>query len=298
MSLTSEQAGQVYAFDEFRLDPAERVLTRGGEAVALTPKAFDTLLVLVSNSGRLVEKARLLDEVWPDTFVEEKTLAQNIFLLRKALGADRAGGQYIQTVPRHGYRFVADVRAVRREEVTSSSSPAPVAADDVAVEESGARAPETVGLKPPPGVVLPAPRGARTTTTSGRPLIFFGLLRRCRRWAFFLLAGLVAAVGVLFGLRDEAADRFQRMKIANLTVPKDCKLRRVKYLNNVIEQDHRFVKKRVRASQCFKRFHTAERTLEGVEAVNMMRKGQVKRLAGRDARGQATFVASLSGIVA
>jgi len=81
-------------------------------------------------------------------------------------------------------------------------------------------------------------------------------------------------------------------------VPKDCKLRRVKYLNNVIEQDHRFIKKKVRASQCFKSSHTAERTLEGIEAVNMMRKGQVKRLAGSDARGQATFVASLFGIAA
>ena len=81
-------------------------------------------------------------------------------------------------------------------------------------------------------------------------------------------------------------------------VPKDCKLRRVKYLNNVIEQDHRFIKKKVRASQCFKSFQTAERTLEGIEAVNMIRKGQVKRLAGSDARGQATFVASLFGITA
>jgi transposase-like protein len=83
-----------------------------------------------------------------------------------------------------------------------------------------------------------------------------------------------------------------------LTVPKDCKLRRVKYLNNVSEQDHRFIKKKVRASQCFKRFQTAERTLEGIEAVNMLRKGQVKRLTGSDARGQATFVASLFGIAA
>lgn len=81
-------------------------------------------------------------------------------------------------------------------------------------------------------------------------------------------------------------------------VPKDCKLRRVKYLNNVIEQDHRFVKKKVRASQCFKRFHTAERTLEGIEAVNMIRKGQVKRLAGSDAQGQARFVSSLFGVTA
>ena len=72
----------------------------------------------------------------------------------------------------------------------------------------------------------------------------------------------------------------------------------MKYLNNVIEQDHRFIKKKVRASQCFKRFHTAERTLEGIESINMMRKGQVKRLAGSDARGQATFVASLFGIAA
>jgi IS6 family transposase len=81
-------------------------------------------------------------------------------------------------------------------------------------------------------------------------------------------------------------------------VPKDCKLRRVKYLNNVIEQDHRFIKKKVRASQCFKRFHTAERTLEGIEAVNMMRKGQVTRLDGKDAMGQAKFVESLFGVAA
>jgi transposase-like protein len=80
---------------------------------------------------------------------------------------------------------------------------------------------------------------------------------------------------------------------AECVVPRDCKLGRVKYLNNVIEQDHRFVKKKVRASQCFKRLHTAERTLEGIEAMNMMRKGQVKRLSGNDARGQVKFVSSL-----
>jgi IS6 family transposase len=81
-------------------------------------------------------------------------------------------------------------------------------------------------------------------------------------------------------------------------LPKDCTLRRVKYLNNIIEQDHRFVKKKVRASQCFKTFHTAERTLEGIEAINMMRKGQVKRLSGVDIQGQVKFIASLSQIAA
>lgn len=85
---------------------------------------------------------------------------------------------------------------------------------------------------------------------------------------------------------------------AERIVPQDCKLRRVKYLNNVIEQDHRFIKKKVRASQCFKSFHTAERTLEGIEAMHMMRKGQVKRLDGRDTMGQAKFVASLFQIAA
>lgn len=81
-------------------------------------------------------------------------------------------------------------------------------------------------------------------------------------------------------------------------LPKDCKLWRVKYLKNIIEQDHRFIKKKARASQCFKRFHTAERTLEGIKAMNMMRKGQVKRLVGNDAQGQSKFVASLFGIAA
>jgi IS6 family transposase len=76
-------------------------------------------------------------------------------------------------------------------------------------------------------------------------------------------------------------------------LPGDCTLRRVQYLNNIIEQEHRFIKKKVRASQCFKSFHPAERTLEGIEAMNMMRKGQVKRLSGNDAQGQAKYVLSL-----
>ncbi len=72
----------------------------------------------------------------------------------------------------------------------------------------------------------------------------------------------------------------------------------MKYLNNVIEQDHRFFKKKVRAAQCFKSFHTAERTLEGIEAVNMIRKGQVKRLGGQDVMGHAKFVATLFRLAA
>jgi transposase-like protein len=81
-------------------------------------------------------------------------------------------------------------------------------------------------------------------------------------------------------------------------LPSDCKLRRVKYLNNVIEQDHRAIRRRWRAMQVFRSFHTAERTLEGVEALHLMRKGQIKRLDGRDSAAQAKFVESLFGVAA
>ena len=81
-------------------------------------------------------------------------------------------------------------------------------------------------------------------------------------------------------------------------LPFDCKLRRVKYLNKIIEQDRRFLKKRVRAAQCFKTFGTAERTLAGMEAISMLRKEQVKRLSRSDAGGQAKFVTSFFHVAA
>ncbi|MDQ3848586.1 MAG: IS6 family transposase [Thermoproteota archaeon] len=81
-------------------------------------------------------------------------------------------------------------------------------------------------------------------------------------------------------------------------LPHDCKLRRVKYLNNIIEQDHRFIKKRVRACLGYRSFDTAERTLQGVEAMNMMRKGQVKKLNGSNTMGQAKFIQSLFQVAA
>ena len=81
-------------------------------------------------------------------------------------------------------------------------------------------------------------------------------------------------------------------------IPFDCRLRRTKYLTNVVEQDHRFVRRRWRAMQTFHSFHTAERTIEGIEALHMLHKGQVKRLNGKDAAGQAKFVQSLFGVAA
>jgi len=103
-----------YEFDEFRLDPSERLLLCGDEPVHLQARAFDTLLMLVQNSRHLVQKEDLLKTVWTDSFVEENNLTQNIYALRKAL--NRANGKnYIETIPRRGYRFTAEVREVFEE---------------------------------------------------------------------------------------------------------------------------------------------------------------------------------------
>jgi Tol biopolymer transport system component/DNA-binding winged helix-turn-helix (wHTH) protein len=99
-----------YEFGPFRLDPVKRRLLRDGEMVLLTPKAFDTLLELVRQSGKTIEKDDLMKKVWPDAVVEENNLNQNISTLRKSLGDSRVESQYIATIQGLGYRFVAEVK--------------------------------------------------------------------------------------------------------------------------------------------------------------------------------------------
>jgi TolB-like protein/Tfp pilus assembly protein PilF len=101
-----QEAAPIYRFGPFVLDVADRSLKREGAPMALTPKLFDLLVILVSNAGRLVEKDRLLQSVWPDVAVEEGNLNKGIFSLRQVLGQD-AEGLYIETVPKRGYRFTA-----------------------------------------------------------------------------------------------------------------------------------------------------------------------------------------------
>jgi pimeloyl-ACP methyl ester carboxylesterase/DNA-binding winged helix-turn-helix (wHTH) protein len=104
------QAKRFYVFGVFRIDATERVLYGDKGVVSLTPKVFDTLLILVENSGHVLSKDELMEKVWPDSFVEENNLAQNISALRKALGEEGGRQKYIETVPKRGYRFIADVR--------------------------------------------------------------------------------------------------------------------------------------------------------------------------------------------
>ena len=99
-----------FTFGPFLVDAKERVLMRGSNPVPLTPKVFATLLVLVENAGHILEKDELMKLVWPDSYVEEANLAQNIFKLRQVLGKNRSGKPYIETIPRRGYRFLASVK--------------------------------------------------------------------------------------------------------------------------------------------------------------------------------------------
>ncbi|MDQ4122232.1 MAG: winged helix-turn-helix domain-containing protein [Acidobacteriota bacterium] len=98
-----------YEFADFRLNPKERLLYRNGQPVQLPPKVFDTLLALVSRHGQLVSKETLIEEVWGERFVEENNLTQYIFTLRRVLGEKKDEGKFIETVPRKGYRFTAEV---------------------------------------------------------------------------------------------------------------------------------------------------------------------------------------------
>src|SRR5580693_7703402 len=105
------QESRIYRFGAFRVEPGARSLTRDEQPVPLAPKAFDLLLYMTRNAGRLLTKEELLGAVWPDSIVEEGNLSQNVFLLRKALGESSKENRYILTIPGRGYQFAATLEA-------------------------------------------------------------------------------------------------------------------------------------------------------------------------------------------
>lgn len=121
----SHQPKHCYEFGSYHLNVSERLLSGSGQAISLQPKVFDLLLVLVEHHGHLLGKDELLRTIWPDTIVEEANLANNISILRKTLGEN--GQPFIETVPKHGYRFVAEVREViaQDEELAIGGQAAP-----------------------------------------------------------------------------------------------------------------------------------------------------------------------------
>ncbi len=109
----AENKGVIYEFGKFVLDPQERVLSLEGKPIHLTDKVFETLLLLVQQNGRLLTKDEMMASIWDESFVEESNLAKNISRLRKILNTD--GGQLIETLPRRGYRFLANVNEINGE---------------------------------------------------------------------------------------------------------------------------------------------------------------------------------------
>lgn len=146
----SEKPRVFYEFGPFRLDEGERHLLRDGEEVVLRengreerlrPKAFDLLLMLVKSRGRIVGRGDLLEKLWPSTFVEDNRLSDNVSTLRKFLGDRPRDPHYIETVHKHGYRFVAEVRESQEE----TAGPARRAKTGVAAGEGRAPTPELAG---------------------------------------------------------------------------------------------------------------------------------------------------------
>ena len=121
----NEKTRHFYSFGPFRLDPSERLLILDGKPVPLAPKAFEVLLVLVENAGHLVDKDDLMRRLWPGTFVEEANVAKQVSLLRRILCEATNGREYIETVPKCGYRFVAEVKEVAVLEAGSQLQASP-----------------------------------------------------------------------------------------------------------------------------------------------------------------------------
>ena len=141
----NKQVKHFYEFGPFRLDLEERILLQEGQPVALPPKVFDTLVLLAERNGRILSKDEMMTLLWPDRFVEESNLTQNIFMLRKILGEGQSNAQFIETIPKRGYRFVATVKEIQ-EEIEPAGTPEQTAKgrDTSPEDEITARRVETI----------------------------------------------------------------------------------------------------------------------------------------------------------
>ncbi len=188
----------IYEFGPFRLIPTERQFLRDDQPVTLTPKTFDLLVVLVESSGHLIKKEELLKRIWPDSFVEEANLSVNMSALRRALGEGPEDHQYVETVPRHGYRFVADVRETWENGAAIAASAASESSDTERVPN--------LQTQPSPLIPAAAPRSRMAL----------------RRWSFVFVGLLLLAVAVVAlnagGLRDRLFGNRSPIRVQSLAV--------------------------------------------------------------------------------
>lgn len=194
-----EHSLQVYLFGPFSLNVRERLFLRGAEVISLSPKVFDTLVVLVENAGHALSKDELLNKLWPDSFVEESSLTQNISILRKALGEDPSRPQYIETIPKRGYRFIADVAERDENEIETvvqqgNDEPGLTGWEEVSAPDESEHEAQHLSL-PMPAEVRPAE--FQDADVQPPP--------RRRRWTLY-------TVVVLFGLAALAVMAYLRVK--------------------------------------------------------------------------------------
>ena len=145
----SRQIREFYEFEPYTVDVSKRLLLNGDQPVPLKPKVFDTLLALVENSGRIVEKEELMQMIWPDVVVEENNLTQNISAIRKSLGDRQNEHRFVVTVPGRGYRFVADVRKTSRDESPKSATAVTADKTDVNMDKTSIEAKPFAPTDPP-----------------------------------------------------------------------------------------------------------------------------------------------------
>lgn len=197
---------QIYKFDKFQLDTANRRLRRDGTPVPLPAKAFDLLEMLLENNGRLVGKEEFLSRVWHDQFVEEANLTVNISAIRKALGENKNNPQYIETVPGYGYRFAAEVLSIDGEDLlieTQTLSRITIEKEEIAEEETRKKREEVEKISTLPNVLPSPPRLA-----SGSKVAIIG--------GFAVLLVLAFGVFQYFNLK-KASIPFEKIKFTRLT---------------------------------------------------------------------------------
>ncbi len=201
----------IYEFGPYRLEPSERLLLRIDRPVNVPPKAFETLLLLVRNSGHVLSKEELMQELWPDTYVEENNLTQQISQLRRALGGAEDGGDYIETVPRLGYRFAAPVRegtAFPRQEIRVQRRMRTRIVVKEEHEESSEETETNLNIQ----------NGELENHAEGRSLRREAAARALRVALAVVAAGGLAALLVYRPLgRREAAARSEALKMVKLT---------------------------------------------------------------------------------
>jgi DNA-binding winged helix-turn-helix (wHTH) protein len=176
----------VYRFGSFELEPAERRLSEAGRSIALTPKVFDTLVLLVERAGHLVSKDELMKVLWPRGYVDESNLTKHIWFIRRALGDGEHDSRFIETVPKLGYRFIAPVT---RDSATLCPPPPLTAAAKGAIQ-----------LQPPlPATDLPAGRAATEPGAVVSPPTATPVSRKATQVRWIAAALAAALVALVFG---------------------------------------------------------------------------------------------------